>query len=238
MEVEKTTSRWFDETAAKMEKYFKTNSQIDMLCAGTLKVATNYCNAVFLLLKNGHKMPAKALLRVLCELTAKLVWCLLISNEDKQNADDIIYEKFQRWQKSTYVENKKLLESLREAVPGKQKSELDNKIESLRKNAEQINLSPMPKLTKVFEELHGDWKTKIRPACYMQFNNAIHPDLKAMSDLIKIEGNKIICLDDSEDSINDLSGFCLDWAYHVNYFIRRHYNWDTKKIDDEYKQLA
>jgi hypothetical protein len=93
----------------------------------------------------------------------------------------------------------------------------------------------MPRDSEIFEQLR--WKTDIYPVCYKQFNNAIHPDLKSMGDLIKIKENKIICLEDSEDDVNYLVGYCLDWAYHVNYFIRSHYNWSIQKMESEYQQI-
>ena len=237
LEIDKTTNKWFEETAALMEKHFRTDSQIDMLCAGALNTACNYCNAAFLLLKNSHKMPAKALLRIMCELAAKLVWCLWVPNENKQDTDDVVYEKFQRWQKATLIKNRKMLESLEGTMPNNENAELNNEIARLQKAAAGIQLDPMPRAAKIFEELPNDWVT-IYPVCYKQFNNAVHPDLKTMGDLIKIENNKIICLEDSEDDARDLAGYCLDWAYHINYFIRRHYGWNTDEMKGEYDHLA
>jgi len=237
MEIEKTVNKWFDDTAAQMKTHFKTDSQIDMLCASALKVGKNYCNAVLLLLKNGHKMPAKALLRILCELTAKLTWCLWVSDK-KEEADDIVYEKFQRWQKATLVENKKMLESLREAMPDDQKPQLDNNIETLEKRAKDIEFDAMPKVIAIFKELPKNWKTDIYPVCYKQFNNAVHLDMQSMGELIEKNENKIFCLGDSKDNIDDLAGYCLDWTYHINYFIRMHYDWSIGQMEKEYNAIS
>lgn len=236
MEIEETINKWFDDTAAQMEKYFKTESQIDMLCAGALKVGENYCNAVLLLLKDSHKMPAKALLRILCELTAKLTWCLWVPKE-KEEADDIIYDKFQRWQKATLVENKKMLESLRKAMPDDQKLQLGNNIKNLEEQAGEIEFDPMPNVTELFQKLPKDWDIVIYPMCYKQFNNAVHLDLQSIGELIEKKGNKIRLLDDFKDNVEELTKYCLDWAFHINYYIRKHYDWSFEQMEKEYSAL-
>jgi len=237
MNIDETINKWFYETSAQMQNHFKTADLIDMLCAAVLKVSSNYCNAI-LSLNNNHKMPAKALLRILCELTAKLVWCLFVSDKNEENPDDIICKRIQRWAKYTLTENKKMLESLKNSMPDDRKTRLVHDIESLKEQIENIEPSAMPAGTKIFEELTGLWKTGVYPVYYKQFNNAVHLDLQSLGGFIKTEGNKIFCLDDSEENVDGLDGYCMDLAYHINYFIRKHYNWDISQAEKEYGSLS
>jgi len=240
MEADKTINKWFDETQTLMEERFKARKPIDMLCAGVLKVGKNYCDAVLLLIKSNHKMPAKALLRILCELTAKIVWCLWVPDANGEKADDKVYEKMQRWRKATLIENRKMLESLREAMPVQGKSHLKEDIDNLNTEIEKIKTNEnMPGTTvKIFEKLPQNWKDEIYPVYYKQFNNTVHLDPKSIGDLIEETGNKIICHNDSDDRAEDLIAYCIDWAYHINYFIRNNYGWNTKKMMDKYKKYC
>jgi len=76
--VEETINKWFVETNRLMQSNVNVDNfgPIDGLCVCVLQSANDYCNASLLLLNKKHERPAKALLRVLCELSVKLIWCL------------------------------------------------------------------------------------------------------------------------------------------------------------------
>lgn len=237
MEIDTTINKWFEETAAQIETHVKTDSVIDMSCVSILKTTKNYCNATLLLLSKGHKMPAKALLRVLCELTVKFLWCMFIPDENKQDPDNVIYEKFRRWAKHSLLETSKTLRGFRNAGTEDFKNEVEGMIGKLEKNAGSIELSAMPPLGQMWGQLPEPWKGKIKPMFYLRFNNAVHLDMKSLRDLIVREEDKLFCVDDSEENVQDLAECCIAFAFDVNFLIRRHYDWSVDQMDKDRKMM-
>jgi len=237
MEIDKTIEKWFEETAVQIETYVKTDTIIDMVAVSVLKAAENYCNGILLLLNKNHKMPAKALLRVLCELTVKFLWCMLIPEEYEKNPNDVIEEKIRRWGKYSLLETSKTLKAFRNAGTENFKSELEGKIKKLEESTKSFKVDAMPPLSQIWEQLPEPWKSEIKPMFYLRFNNAVHLDIKSLGDLIVREKNKLFCLDDSKEDIQDLIDSCLAFAFDINYLVRTHYDWNIEGMKKERKTL-
>ena len=106
--IEATTDRWFHETVARINRDVKPDTPENNLLFGILPVASNYCKAVFLLAGADHRLPAMALLRVLGELTLRVMWCLYEDNSKKEDPS----ERIMRWLKTTYDEEVKRLRKM------------------------------------------------------------------------------------------------------------------------------
>jgi len=235
MEIEKTIIKWFEDTFHRMEKEFKPVTRVDEFCMAVIMMSKNYCGAALLLINNGHKMPAKALLRVLCELTVKFAWCLRVPDEIDKDENDIVYQNIRRWAKATFLQKVKNLESFREAARGTFEKELEDMIKTAKEDAQRIRLKAMPNVPQICESLPEGFKSRAYPELYLQFNNAVHLDVKSIGDLIEREGGTTLCSPDCKDSAENLEKYCMRFAYMLNALVRMHYNWATHQMTEEYE---
>ena len=233
-EITKTINKWFDETFEQIDSNVKPVTRVDEFCIAVMMMAKNYCDAALLLIKRGHKMPGKALLRILCELTVKFAWCLRVPDEIDKDENDIVYQNIRRWAKATFLQKVKNLESFREAARSVFEAELQNMISEAKEDAERIKLRAMPNVSQIFKFLPEGFKSRVYPELYLQFNNAVHLDVKSIGDLIEREGDRTFCNADCKDSAEDLEKYCMRFAFMLNSLARMHYNWATEEMIKEY----
>ena len=90
-----------------------------------------------------------------------------------------------------------------------------------------INLKGMPNVSQLFEELAKDFNDEFKnegyAKLYLRFNSAIHLDTTVFGELVKLDGNKILCFEDCQDDPKELFIFGTEYAYNINLVIR-HYN--------------
>ncbi len=91
-------SKWGAGTISLFTQNVRTPKPSDYVCLTALTVCSTYSNAVMALLRGGLRMPAKALLRILFEVSTKVLWCLKQRETDGTGAE--VEEKVQRWAKT------------------------------------------------------------------------------------------------------------------------------------------
>jgi len=236
MEIEKTVNKWFDETDAQMHQKIKDFTSIDGLCTCVLRAAKDYCNTIFLLLRKERKLPAKALLRVLCELMVKLSWCLTVPYKQNEDEEETVKEKIRRWEKYTLCNNIRILEKFREVTSGDDKKKIQDSIDKLK--TEQLfsdkGTKEMPKFLDLIKQLPDLFKNEVYPLLYLQFNNAIHLDVTSLVDLYL---NQDKMRDRHMSRAANLTECCIAHAFHINSLIRLNYKCETEEIKIEYHKI-
>jgi len=232
MEIEETINKWFEETNCLMQNRINNANSIDGLCECVLQGSKNYCNAILLLLDKGHEMPAKALLRVLYELFAKVAWCLRVPDDVTDDENILVKEKIRRWEKHTLLNNIKILEKFERAGHNKNIGRLMStlKSEDLYLKA---NIKCMPDLFEITKQLPEPFTKKAYPFLYLQFNNSVHLDTTSLVKSFSQKSNKT-----AQDTLAELYEYCTNHAFYINSIIRLQYDDNTVQITKEYKEIV
>jgi len=234
--ITKTINKWFEETDAQMHQKIKDFTSIDGLCACVLRAAMDYCNAIFLLLRKERELPAKALLRVLCELMVKLSWCLTVPDKQNENEQETVKEKIRRWEKYTLCNNIRILEKFKEVTSGDDKKKIQDSIDNLK--IEQLfsdkRIKEMLKFLDLVKQLPDLFKNEVYPLLYLQFNNAVHLDVTSLVDSVLKQGKNGMQYD---SDVKDLAKYNVAHAFHITCLIRKNYGWRTDEIEKEYREI-
>ena len=236
--AEKLIKKWFNDTISRFETEIKSDRPVDHLCVTSLTVSVKYCEAIIILLSNDCRMPAKALLRVLFELASKLAWCLRVPDEKMDVSDEIIGEKIRRWSKSTATQKIKILKGFKECIPDSEAGMVDSLLKRWEKLQESLDCKNMPNFVKMVKELPSSWATELYTQCYLQFNDAVHLDVSSLGDRVVENGNKFSVGYDSKEDIKDLVQYCAVFEKMVFYLVRKHYEWDTVDMQDDFQCLS
>ncbi len=230
LEAEKFIEKWSKNTMDLFTSKVKTGKPIDHLCIASLTVSTTYARAIIFLLSNDMRMPAKALLRVLFELGAKLAWCLRCPDESP-DPDKVVEEKIRRWSKSSVDEKVKILNDFEVFWPEDAISELKTR----RKDFETLleGLDDVKKLP-TFKQMVGQLPIKdvleLYVRCYSKFNDAVHLDVCSLGNRVKENGTTLSVGFDSEEPVEDLIHHCVLMERMIFCLVRLNYKWDTKQL--------
>lgn len=243
MDLDKTVNGWFEETFTQMKESGKLIRPLDLLLVGVLHCARKYCNAIIVLLHNHHKMPAAALLRILCELYVNLLWYFRVPDKGGTTADDdCIYRRLRRWDYKRVVEHERMLRNVRTVASGDHTQEVDKALKEIQKQkAEYKNqgLRCMPDTAGIFRELPKDWAGQVYPKIYQYFGRAVHLDLVLIREMVQHSPGQIQCFSDPPSyGPNELLSYCINMGCDVNRLIRRHYGFDSEQIQIEYESLS
>ncbi len=230
-------SKWFNETASLIESEVQPQRRADVLCASALSVSMNYYNAIVRLLQDGFHMPVKALLRILCELTARLAWCLMAPIDKKKRSEKQISKKIDQWMKYSEMKSLRILEEFRKFAAEEQRADLEEAIEEKRAVLREIHCQQMPRTIQVFNKLPSHWRRRVYPRGYMQFNNAVHIDLTSLSQRLTRDGEMMMVDFDSTESVEELAGYALSFAFSIISLIREYFGWDTSQMEREFHEM-
>ena len=232
MEIDKAINKWFDETDSQMHQKINDFTSVDGLCASVLRAAKDYCNVIFLLLREERKLPAKALLRVLCELMVKLSWCLTVPDKQNENEEEIVKDKIRRWEKYTLCNNVQILEKFNQIASGDDKRKIQDSIDKLKNEPLFSNktIKEMPKFVGLIKQLPDLFKSEVYTLLYLQFNNAIHLDVTSLIDFYLNQNNI------REQHVSRIAN-CIAHAFHINSLIRLNYKCETQEIKTEYHKI-
>jgi hypothetical protein len=234
MEIDRAMDRWFRETAEEINSTPKEDKPIYNLCASVLPLAHNYCDAVLLLLNSDKKLPAMALLRILGELTFRLVWCLFEDNPKKESVD----VRIGRWRKETFEQEKKRLTKVMSGATPDEKKNIEENVTWLEREISNIPYTPAGALYNCLDELPAGYKKSLYPLLYGQFNTAVHPDLLTLSKLVRQNGNVRGFIGDFNDvDVQNLKVRCMDCAFNIISYIRIIYDLDYKNLKGEYLKI-
>jgi hypothetical protein len=240
MQIEQTVNRWFKETTNRINAVQKPDKPECDLTANVLPLAHNYCNAVFILLNNGTKLPTMALLRVLGELVFRLIWCLYKDNPQRESVD----VRIQRWLKESYRQRRIHLEKIQLVFPDR--GGIEKELEYVKEEEEEKIPYEYPGGTKgkrgsfywSLEELPRGYKEQLYLLLYGKFNLAIHPDMLVLSKLIRQNENVRRFWGDLDDvNPEELRIRCMDCAFHIISYIWIVYDWDHEKVKAEYREV-
>lgn len=228
--VDETVNKWFEETFERIERQLKRGEDIDKILVSSLQTGESYCKATLLLLQNNYLSPSKALLRILSELTAKLLWCLFIPDNGTNRINETIQERIDRWKKNTVLKSAKELEEFSDCFSA-DRDNLKKEAGKLRMIANEINHNEMPNVKQIFKDLPEPWYKEIYARTYWQFNSAIHPDLKMLGELIEQHGKSIVCRSEGFNDSHELFKYSIVCAYHLNFLVRNHYDWPFDEME-------
>ncbi|MBN1123969.1 MAG: hypothetical protein JXA82_03100, partial [Sedimentisphaerales bacterium] len=156
------SDRWFIETDALFKSVTPVR-RLDEYLLIILVVSKKYCDACFVLLMNEHKLPAKAMLRILAELRFKFEWCLTSGETEEEKAEKEINKRFRRCAYNSLHEQQNGLEKVKEALEGtvelqKIQQMIEGKSEELKKGAENFKekygekIKQMPQILQLLNE--------------------------------------------------------------------------------------
>jgi len=228
--MDETINKWFDETFEKFQKEVRPSTENDLFLAGVLFASRKYVRAVLSLLAQKHALPAKASLRILCELYVKIFWCLNVKG-DTEEIKFAVHENFQSWDYSRLIEDKKLLMDMEKYATGDFKRDVQLSLEKAVRDLKDYKtrgIKRMESVASLCAELSRDpdkeAMKKIYPEIYRNYSRAVHIDRNTFSRLVRGEGDRIMCYDDLDDDINALYANCLCMACDINMLIRKYYN--------------
>jgi hypothetical protein len=229
-------SKWGADTISTFEKSIKTHRPSDLLCITTLSICSTYCNAIVALLQNGLRMPTKALLRILFEVSAKVLWCLAPRTTDEP--ESAVEERITGWAKAALQQDIKLRRGYLTIVAEEKKADVERQIKDSEEKLGQLECDPMPRtFLGLLKECGDSWHKKFYPPLYMRFNNAIHLDFGSLCNKAKDDGSTVSVTDDSTEPIEELAK-C--WAFNmltIFVAIRAHYEWDIEEMRSEYRAM-
>ena len=227
--------RWVNDTISLFEKEIKTDSALNHLCITSLTVSLTYCMATKTLLRDGFRMPSKALLRVLFELGAKLVWCVVMPEGEKDPKADIISGRIERWAKSSLHQDVTFLEAIINCLPHENRAEAENRLSQSKKQMEILKCKEMPKLRQILRQLTDVWNKQLYTQCYLQFNNAVHLDISSLGRQEKEGTDRTTVLCDDNDNVEQLMQYCMSLEHIILWIIRHNYGWETDKMDMDFR---
>ncbi len=236
MQIETILNNWFEETRSLIRDKIVDFNSIDGLCESCLLSAREYCCAVLHLLRDEYEMPAKALLRCLCELSMKLFWCLRVPDgTDDKGADAIVKRRIRCWEKDTLCGNVEILEAFRDAANGAVRAEIEKALKNLRGEPlfSDMSVKQLPPFKNLVAQLPDICKDEVYPLLYLQFNNAVHLDVTSLVEnyMPKVAGQS------GHDSSKNLEHYCVINAFHINGVIRRNYGIDIGDIKQEFYSI-
>ncbi|AQQ08849.1 hypothetical protein L21SP3_00641 [Sedimentisphaera cyanobacteriorum] len=230
--------KWFIETIEPIEQNVNPETRTDMVCVSSIAVCVNYANAVLDLIRSGHNMPAKALLRVLCETVAKIAWCLVSPKNKKKDRKQAVERKFDQWEKDALYKKLRILYEFRSIVSSEQSRELEDTIRKIKLKERKFHAPPMPKTIEIFNKLSSNWRSGVYPRGFLQFNDAVHIDIHTLLSRIYCEEGGMNISHDSNEELTDLSGYCLSFMFQLFYLVRTHFGLDTTELLKEFQSRS
>jgi len=228
-------SKWGADTISRFTRNIKVPKHSDYVCLTALTVCSTYSNAVMGLLRGGLKMPAKALLRILFEVSAKVLWCLNQPEADETGSG--VEEKIQRWRKTALEQGIKLRERIVEMTSGAVKDRNKEALKALEEQSAQLSCKQMPDFVCLTKQLGGLWPQEFYTRLYAQFLDAVHLDFASLAEKARDDGHTVHVTCDSDESIEELVQYCTVDLHILFFAIRSHYGWDTNEMDGDFKAM-
>ena len=232
--IEAVTDKWFEEAVTRMNRDVKPDTLENNLLFSIVPVAYNYCKGVFLLTDADHKLPAMALLRVLAELTLRVMWCLYEDNPKRETSA----VRIKRWWKTTCEEEVKHLKKI---LPSAGPAEAKRIEQAVARFQDEIDQNPHRAVGPFYNslgELPPEIKDHLYPLLYSPFNQAIHPDLRLFVDLVRQEGNERTFLPDLEKpSSGAIKIYAMTSVYDLLSIVHFHHGWDQEQMKAEYLEI-
>ncbi|MBN1359181.1 MAG: hypothetical protein JW993_01245 [Sedimentisphaerales bacterium] len=229
-------SRWAVDTISTFEKNVKTHRPSDLLCITTMSVCSTYCNAVNVLLLNGLRMPTKAILRILFEVSAKVLWCL--AEREADDSKSAVADKIEAWAKASLRADTELRRDYLNIIPEKERDSLEQSINDSEKTLSQSKCDSMPrKFCKLLTELGDDWHKRFYPQLYRQFNDSIHLDFVSLCSKATDNGTVVSVTYDSTEPIEELAQYWTINMHIILVAVRSFYGWDIAEMNNDFRKV-
>ncbi len=232
LKIEEAIAKWFTATIGRLKAYGLPQTAVDEVIMASISVIENYLTSGCMLAENKRVLPAKTLLRPIGEFTAKLKYCL--SGETKEE----IYQRVQRWRKSSWMDYKKHWEAVRDACQGSDCSHVEQRI--LQADSVLAGLTTvhgLPQVRQILETVFGNDRA-IPPGIYGQHLAATHIDVLTLAQTV---GKETGTMEFAGDLVENDPGIELDLlsqAYLYVETVSKHYGWDCDEMLSEYKVLT
>ncbi len=229
-DAERFVEEWFNDTVNRFTSEVKSDNPVDHLCITSLTVSITYVRAIIFLLSNGIRMPAKALLRALFELGAKLAWCLGCPDKSS-DPDKLVEEKIRRWSKSSLKKSVKILNDFEKFWP----QDAIPKLKTRRKDFDELlkgldDVQELPPFKQLVNQLPSEVVLELYVRFYSKFNDAVHLDISSLGNRVKDDGRELFVGFDSEEPVEDLIRSCVLVERMIFCLVRLNYKWDTKQL--------
>ncbi|MDD5327915.1 MAG: DUF5677 domain-containing protein [Phycisphaerae bacterium] len=229
--VSNKINQWFDETFVKL-KTSKRN-EVDLIVAAILLACRKYSLAVSDLMKNKHIIPAQALLRVLLEIYAVLMWCIAPHREEDDKKQQV-HNRFQKWDFLRAKEHKKLLEILDINQYTNDIRKLEEQVATYQKRGIKCLLGKRDIFEELAKEQDKDW-IKIYAKYYLYYNRAVHLDMSIVRDLVVYDSNEKTIFYKNDFEQTDELGTLLSISCDINMLVRQFYGWPYEHLKSEYR---
>lgn len=229
-----------------MPKLSGPSWEVNALIAGCFLCGRKYCKGIFSLLKNNHKLPAAALLRILCELDVKLLWCLQAPDRTDVAGRDSCYQRFRKWDHGSLCKNRTMFEEFRNLSSGSERLAAEKKLQDLNEDIDSLKeegLECIPSVwsicKKLSESVSPDF-AKVYPMIYRRFSWAVHIDLAVVKDLVDDSGGQVRFRDDADRYCEEglLVRYCTAMGCDINLMVRKHHGWDYDGMLHEFQDFA
>jgi len=231
MEIDKTINKWFGEIEGRSKQLGLPKNNIDRMILGSIPIIDNYSNSVLMILNDGSRLPAMALLRVLAEFILKLIYCL--------KADDSSVDKrIESWEKTSLIQRGKYYKDIIDIYHGCNRKNVHEWIDETESELAKIEgVDALPSVATIFEQVFEKDYPVDRAGMYLQYLGAVHIDLEVLAKTISKSGTEIEYKGDVSCNIEDLKFECLTHAYIFFRHLYEYYSLDLQKIENEYKML-
>jgi len=240
MEIYKVINKWFEETLNKFIKDVSPEYPVNRFLLSSLLALKKYSLASLTLIKNDHKMPTKALLRIMIEFLTKLTWCLGIHEKQIKNRVKTVEMRRKRWWKATVLHRINEIKNWTNVSDRLLRRQVESELHQLMEMKTQYeeDIEPMPlKFFKLLNELPDEYRNDVYPRFYLKYNDAIHLDDATLGLLVRKEGENVTYYEDSQDSSDELLKQVVYCALMINNWVRTYYGWDTKQMRQEHESL-
>ena len=221
--IEETIALWFNHTYDLLgSEKDKENSAIGSVLFSSIPIVDNYIQSAINILNEGKKLPAKALIRITSELTAKIIWCI----EGKDSEE--ISRRIKRWDKQSLMQENKLISKFKDSEKEEIKKFYEQRTAHINSLSPQVEgVKKMPVMADILEdELYAE--------VFVQFNDAVHIDTFVLNKTINDNMTTVEYSGDTKDNVELLKECCLDSVYIFFCSIYAFFGWDYTEIEKEF----
>jgi hypothetical protein len=242
MKIDKIINKWFEEAKAKLSGgktyYTQSGLDVDSLCLGVVALLENYVHSVLSLLNAGKKLPAKALLRVISDMSIKCMWCLKGLEKDLEEFS----KRLDIWRRYSLSKDKKRMQAEIDRLEQNYDNSVSQLVGRLKRFVEILEkegISNNEKMPSIWD-MREIWENQADmnfDALYRRFHQGIHPDWMVLQLLKKKDGDKILYEADIEESTEGLKKFCL---MILGYLLRAIYSvnkWDLSDFEEDIDKI-
>ena len=240
MGIEREINEWFENTQNLIAEVSSRDGGFSLtFCAIAVPVMKTYCRAAALLLDEGFKLPAMALIRIISEFFIKFLWCVSPDDENE------IRNRLQRWDKTAGKEKLRLYKGLLELEEGVLNQEdfakVNDSKEKVEKDFDKNGAAEMPRITGkggLFEGTSKVFGVDVSAILYSQYCSAVHVDTSILCGLKKEHGEQGWQIrDDIDESLAELKKRCVNFVYMFLLVVHKKKNWGIEAIEQEYKTI-